>query len=340
MRVAELLVCLFVSNAVHGCAAPHALGKAAHERDLGNGFHVHRASRPDGSTAIVYSNRARLDRGPPRPALVVASGSGSRSVFTRRGDGSVRQGFPGFFLRAVGNRYTILVLEKRGVQPLDTGDGALRASAEYHAHATRPGRVAEMLLLLQALPTWESVDPGRIVLAGHSEGTDVVAGAAHQGNATHVGFFSGGGPTQMFDFVLMLRQRLADQPPEAVEKKLGDLMSQFRDVFADPESTTKMMYGHPYKRWAGFFRHPAVEDLLRLQAPLFVAHGSADVSVPIASADYIEVEFIRHGKTNLTFKRYAGLDHNFRAPDGEDGMPTVINDFLQWIESPGAVVGH
>ena len=314
--------------------------------DVGNGFFKYRAKRPDGSEAVLYANRERLDEGPRKPAIIVATGSGCGSVFRRLENGKISQGLPGFFVRAAGERYTILVMEKRGVQHLAGGGGdALKCSQEYHRHATRPLRVAELLLLVGSARDWESVDATRVVLFGHSEGTDVVSGAAARAGdiITHVGFFAGGGPTQMFDFVLMFREKLKGQPPEVVEKQVAALMEMFRDVFRNPTSTEKMLFGHPYSRWAGFFKYAPVEDLLKVNVPLFVAHGSEDQSVPISSADFIEVEFIRHGKTNLTFRRYPGLDHDFRSAQGgevegekenaKDGMPRVVNDFLEWIES-------
>lgn len=284
--------------------------------DVGNGFFRYRAERPDGSEAFLYANRKRLNEGPARPAMIIATGSGCKSVFRRLEDGKVsRRGLTGYFVRLVNDQYTILVMEKRGVEHLAGGSGdALSCSKEYHRYATRPLRIEELLLLVGSAVEWKSVDSKRIVLFGHSEGTDVVSGAAARAGEliSHVGFLAGGGPTQMFDFVLMVREKFKGQAPEVVEKNVSTLMEMFRDVFRHPTSTEKMMFGHPYSRWAGFFKYAPVEDLLQVDVPLFVAHGSEDTSVPITSADFIEVEFIRHGKTNLTFRRYPGLDHSFK----------------------------
>ena len=53
-----------------------------------------------------------------------------------------------------------------------------------------------------------------------------------------------------------------------------------------------------------------LQNLLKIDKPIFVAMGTADKSVPIESIYLIPVEFIRKGKDNLTFNTYPNLSHN------------------------------
>ncbi|MBW2735016.1 MAG: prolyl oligopeptidase family serine peptidase, partial [Deltaproteobacteria bacterium] len=149
-------------------------------------------------------------------------------------------------------------------------------------------------------------------MLGFSEGTDVAAVvAASSKGVDRLGFMSGGGPTQAFDFFVMIRKQLRGKDPAMVEVAITQLQQKLQDVFTDPTSHTKMLFGHPYSRWAAYFRRPPIESLVKVSVPIFVAHGSADQSVPIESADFIAAEFIRLGKKNLTYRRYPGLDHSF-----------------------------
>lgn len=300
---------------------------------------MHRASRPDGTGVVVYSNRARLDQGPARPALVIAPGTGCSSLFRRRR----RRGLPchGIPCRFVlGARdYTVFLMEKRGVKPLVGSRGRgrnQRCSGEYIRTANRADRIRELRLLIRALSGLQSVDAGRVVLVGYSEGGSVAAGIASEPAVTHLGLFGGGGPTHMFDMLIHLRRRLRGNPPAVVEKRVARLMEKFRDVLRHPDSLERRFHGHPYRRWAGFFRYAVVDELLELEIPIYMAHASRDQVVPIHSADFVELEFIRRGKDNLTLRRYPGVGHNFarkiprlacREEDGEEDIqPGAMDD--------------
>lgn len=304
---------------------------AAGGEPLGRGIFMHRAARPDDTEVVVYSNRAQLHRGPARPALVIAPGTGCSSLFRRRRRGLPCRGIPCRFVLAA-KGYTVLLMEKRGVRPLVAGRGRGRhqlCSGEYIRTANREDRIRELKLLVGALVDLEAVDTKRVVLVGYSEGGSVAAGTASEPVVTHLGLFGGGGPTHMFDMLVHLRRRLRGNPPAVVEKRVARLMEKFRDVLRHPDSLDRRFQGHPYRRWAGFFRYAVVDALLALDIPIYMAHASRDQVVPIHSADFVELEFIRRGKDNLTVRRYPGVGHNFareiprlaceQAPDEEAG---------------------
>jgi pimeloyl-ACP methyl ester carboxylesterase len=315
-------------------------GPAAQEgRPLGNGYFLHRLSRPDGSAVAAYCNRERLGAGPPLPGLVVITGSGCASVFPRPPGSTGSERLPTHFLEAGGDRHTIFFLEKRGVCLFDPGcdGGGENCSDEYHAHASHSGRVAEHLLLVGQLARWAAIERRRVALVGFSEGAAVAAAVAALAPeiVSHLALLSGGGPTQMFELASLARRRGAGQPPERVEAEVAALMRAFRAMFEGNPKNGQMFLGHPVSRWRGFLPHAPIDDLLRVQKPVFVGHGSEDRSVPVGSVDFIEAEFIRHRKSNLTVRRYPGLDHRFQTVSGgkpADQMGRVIRDLLVWFE--------
>jgi pimeloyl-ACP methyl ester carboxylesterase len=317
------------------------LSRLHHVKDLENGFNQYHLKKPDGSLLFVYGKNLSSGAKQKIPLLVVVSGSGCGSVFKRKKDGSLSSGLPGLFAKVAGDRYAVIVLEKRGVKLGDGQGGTGVGCTEiYHKYAGLDFRIKDHLLLIEAVQRYHS----KIIVVGHSEGTDVAAGlTARSKDVNMLGFMSGGGPTQVFDFLVMSRKRLHGKDGELIEEKIGDLLSQLEDVFADPQSNKKMLFGHPYSRWSSYFRHAAIDSLVRIDVPIFLSHGSKDESVPIESADFIAAEFLRRGKKNLTYRRYSGLDHSYyscrpmtKECDRIKGnkFPEVIRDFLQWVESP------
>jgi hypothetical protein len=68
-------------------------------------------------------------------------------------------------------------------------------------------------------------------------------------------------------------------------------------------------------------------------------NGSADRSTPILEADYIKLEFLRLGKTNLTYQVLPGVDHSLYEVVVEDGKEKGISHrkdafkmIIDWIE--------
>ncbi len=116
------------------------------------------------------------------------------------------------------------------------------------------------------------------------------------------------------------------------------MFGAYQDIMKNPDATDKFFQGHAYKRCASFFKNEPDKLFLKVDIPVFVAHGTSDQSVPIESIDYLQSQLILNSKTNVTIKRYAGLDHSFcdlidpKCPDTSYHQPEVMNDFLKWLE--------
>ncbi len=180
----------------------------------------------------------------------------------------------------------------------------------------------------------------KLILFGHSEGTEVVAKLGTINNkVTNIGYFSGGGNAQYYDFILDIRKSV--QRGEITEKEsiieIEKVFSEVKDIYKHPNSLSKKWLGHSYKKWSSSVE-PSIDNLLKINIPLYVAHGAKDRAVPIETAYLIPIEFIRHKKENLTFKVYPTLDHSFSIePQSENDeyiekWDEVLTDFLNWCE--------
>jgi hypothetical protein len=68
---------------------------------------------------------------------------------------------------------------------------------------------------------------------------------------------------------------------------------------------------------------------------VLICYGTKDEASPFNDMFYIEV--IKDKITNITFKAYPGLDHNYRTvkPTSEiakDNIKKVVTGWLKWIE--------
>lgn len=177
-----------------------------------------------------------------------------------------------------------------------------------------------------------------VAVLGHSEGSDVAAKlAAINNKVTHLCFASGNGPPQIFNDILFIRRRMNahEISPEEAQKQIDALYSGIDSVYNEPNSTSKYFNGDTYK-WNYAINQPAIDNLLKINIPVFLTIGSNDDKVPVEGSDFIAAEFIRHRKNNLTYKVYPNCNHNYveKLSNGEtkDHWFDLFNDFVAIIE--------
>jgi pimeloyl-ACP methyl ester carboxylesterase len=176
-----------------------------------------------------------------------------------------------------------------------------------------------------------------VAVLGHSEGSDVAAklGVINK-RVSHLGFSSGNGPSQTFNDILFLRRRMQKGEISATEAQaqLDALYTGLEGVYKNPESTMDYYNGDTYK-WNSAINEPPLDNLLRLNIPILVTIGSNDDKVPVEASDYIRAEFIRHRKTNLTYKVYLNSNHDYleTTSDGKkiDHWNEMFMDFLKFV---------
>lgn len=179
--------------------------------------------------------------------------------------------------------------------------------------------------------------PKKIIAIGHSEGSDVVAklGTINK-KISHIGFWSGSGSSQYNDFALMIRKDVISGKITEEEgmKQLNELFSQLEKIENNPKAIEKFWLENSYKRWKNF-SEPAIQNLLKINIPIFVVSGTKDEAVPVESSLLIKTEFIRNNKKNLTFRLYPNYDHNLEliknnSQETEDKWMDVFNEFMEW----------
>lgn len=300
--------------------------------------------RPDGSTLTAFLGVFGADAGVRKPLVILCDGSGAQSLFAAVGDNVGMTGLLGQFGRSLAGEFHVVALEKRGVKFLDgvRPGSAEGASEEYQQHATLEDRVADVKLLIDALLKQAPVDPSRVIVIGHSEGSDVAAAvSAAEPRVTHAACLAGAGITQFFDLVILQRRGMLKEglPEQVIANQIEQLHAEFAKILAAPDAIDQFFMGHAYKRWASFAKTPPVESLRKSRCKLFLAHGSADESVPVESFEALVAELVRSGRKDMTVRRYPDRDHGFMekgADRSKPAMQDVLADLQEWLGTPAS----
>lgn len=244
-----------------------------------------------------------------------------------------------FDLDRIPNDYIFVLISKKGV-PFSSDKNAYVPSQTFYKNESLNYRVWQSDKVIHDITKKLIKKPNKIVVIGHSEGSDVVAKLGHKNKKiTHIGYWAGGANTQYYDFALFIQKEVQNGKTTQTEanKSLDSLFTDIKNIENDPNNVEKQWLGNPYRRWAQF-TEPPIDNLLKINKPLFVAVAGKDESVPIESSLLIPIEFIRHKKDNLTFKIYPDYNHSFAKPPKSENeewsweFMNVFDDFMKWVE--------
>jgi len=204
-----------------------------------------------------------------------------------------------------------------------------RLSLEWRVRATR-----KVITYLQQHGYW---DGSKIVAYGYSEGAQVVpALAVADKRITHVVSVVGSGLNQFYDSIIGWRIKAVkgEITQQQAQDSIDVYMRQVADIYRYPENSDKQFEGHSYKRWASFGRMPPFEQLRKLTIPCYMIAGTADEHSPVYGLDYVPLDFIRLGKTNLTYVPCVGCDHFLNSTSSgqiTNHTGAYLKDIMKWL---------
>lgn len=194
-------------------------------------------------------------------------------------------------------------------------------------------RVRQAVLVARDLASKPWIDTRQLAVVGHSEGSDVAPWVALECELiTHVAVLAPGVVSQMFDFIVQERKEASrgEKTAEEADRNIEEIRAAYRDIFSDPQSTVKTWRGETYKRWSSFFT-PALDAFVQLDVPIFAVVCRDDENTPCESGEILELEFIRRGKTNLTYDVWP-TDHYFDQVEEEGETVSRREDVLAAVK--------
>ena len=268
----------------------------------------------------------------PKPLLILGE-KGPYSVFVFAGPTS--QYLDNYHLAIAGKPGVPVVASTKALQPNFTYNDprtglppvayCQRNYLEYYA--------ARNHAVLRYLARQPWVDGHNISAVGHSEGSAVVARMArHPGPLRHVIYLNGSPLGKLLIITTGLRKSDADSTIAENE------LLHWRQVVANPRVCDCTIPNDSNLNLASFSEvNNPLQDFLHTRIPVFVGYGTRDDAV--IQNDYLRLEATRAGKTNLTFRAYPGLEHNFAGfTNGQVDYDKwhwdrVARDFFAWMKT-------
>ncbi len=254
------------------------------------------------------------------PLALIVLGSGGQSVWRKVGE-QIGGGLQSLLARTGKDRVRVVAVEKPGVefgfQPPRPGSSEGCSETFLKEHTLDRWTEANLAAVRASLKL-PNVDATRIVAIGHSEGGIVVAKlAADLPAISHVAVLAGGGPSQVEDLKI----------------SMPNFAEEWRKIEADPMNTQRFAWGHTYLRWSTFCASSTTAELLRSKAKIFLAAGSENRSVPVASFHKC-CESLRAASRPFESVLVEGSDHGFAKPEDQGkplGMQRIFGQILDWF---------
>ena len=261
------------------------------------------------------------------PILLMIQGSGCGG-FLKPGGGSTLFDLLPF---AAEGKFKVVAVEKPFSDPAKEGGTASNCGNAFNADFTADRWLVAIRAALDDARRLPDVDPSRTIVLGVSEGA-VMASllAGRDPRITDAIVIGGSGTTQLFDFIVSGYQCF-DRPA-----CLTDVETQARAIAADPTSTTRFVWGHPFLRWSSFFKVDPGEELLRSHARIYLAFGTADASVPALSQEVAVAKLLAAGR-DLTVRRVPDAGHDLlpRGAINYDALDVEYRRALAWVDATG-----
>jgi hypothetical protein len=164
----------------------------------------------------------------------------------------------------------------------------------------------------------------RLVIAGHSEGSSIVAKLGQEFKQTTHLIYSGGNP--LGRIMSMIE---GNRENENESNRQGEKLIEYWTDIIENKSIDKATLSFSYP--------PPISFLKEISKPTFVCYGTKDKDV--SANDYMRLEFIRRQKKNFTFRAYIGTEHNYFYVDknGEvnyeiNNWDRVAQDWMEWLK--------
>jgi pimeloyl-ACP methyl ester carboxylesterase len=281
-----------------------------------------------------------------KPLLLYLDGSGAYPLFQKLKQGTASTVL--LNLKKVTEKYCVALISKPGVPFYDTANVEVSENSQpvvpelYQKTLSLNWRAESANQVINYLAKKKMINKRRVVVFGFSEGAQVAPTlAAKNKYVTHLVCFGGNGLNHLFDPIVQTRQKMhaGQYTPTQAQHIVDSLMTTYKNIYADPQSTEKQWWGHTYKRWSSFDSGIPVERLLTLDIPIYWVNGGLDEN-PVLSSDYLKLAFIRAGKDNLTHRIYPTYDHQLNEHIIQEGKEPqlvprykeVMDEAFAWVE--------
>ena len=284
-----------------------------------------------------------------KPVFIFCQGSLPYALFYKEDSTHTWQQSLPFNYKKYQDDFYFIVVSKTGIPIFsNTADSEYfyidpltrKVPRKYLANDNLENRVKSVSDVINFLLKQRWVDKSKIIIAGHSEGSKVVAKICASNKKISYAIFLSGNPYSRIDQNIrqiqrdvLLNKKSAAEGQFAIDK-LNALINFWYKHPNDYAGVDK----EPYKNLTSFYE-PMLPYLLKINIPLFVAFGTDDMISE--NCNLLPFEFARLGKTNLTIKSYLDCDHGFKKSifnkeekliSKDEMFDKVAEDFFDWLK--------
>jgi pimeloyl-ACP methyl ester carboxylesterase len=247
--------------------------------------------------------------------LVYLPGSGNQSALGYKEGGAWKELSDGWFIKDKFDKsFDVFIADKANIEPGGNG----RKNDAFLRSYTLEGRIAAASATIRAFVAGHPYD--EIYLLGASEGGTIAARVYLELRGAvefrKVALIAGNSLSQDEEFGILAEKGELSMP-EDYRASLGSFDAEYRKIQADPGSISKWWFGHAYRRWSSFLPYAPLEDILRIEVPLYVYHGRNDFATPVEGSRALKAAFDAAGKHNLSYVEDDGDHSGFLARLGE-----------------------
>ncbi len=258
--------------------------------------------------------------------IIYLNGSGVTSALGEKGSFWWKSITPAYDLRQqTASNIDILIPEYRNVKAGMSHKNDRRA----YEHYTLEGRVSSAVSVIDHF--LKNSHYQSVYMIGHSEGALILPRVYRelqsQKQINRLVLMSYGGLSQFENFRIMVDKH--GFPDNTYLANLKNLDETIKNIQQDPLSLDKWWLGSPYRRWSSFGPYKPLEDLLKIDIPIMLTHGSEDMYAPVESSRLVKNEFQKAGKMNITYKEYKNNGHAYLNGD----FNQVFKDINAWFSA-------
>jgi fermentation-respiration switch protein FrsA (DUF1100 family) len=277
--------------------------------------------------------------GGPWPVVVLVHGSGPED---RDETGGANRPFRDLALGLASKGVAVLRYEKR------TKEYAATFKKKFPDHFTvREETTDDALGAAAQLRNTKWIDPKRIFVLGHSLG-GMLAPRIGQTDTNLTGLILLAGPTRPIEDLILEQTRylnsISGAPSAESEAYLAEVQSdvaKLKKLTAADASSTTVLFGAQPVYWLDLRDYDPVEVAKKLREPVLILQGGRDYQV--TQVDFDRWKEALGSQTNVTFKFYDNLNHQFITGEGKSTpvdyeqaghvAEPVVNDIAEWVKS-------
>lgn len=291
----------------------------------------------DGADTITYYLKNYEIK--PENLVLHIQGTGSNPIFSYK----IQNGEPVYYRwfgddhESLDSTYTWAIIPKPGREGIFLESDIKNISSKFYQNDYQEYRVNQIDKSIEHITQNHLEEIEDVIVYGHSEGAAIGAALALKNTQiTKLGFWSGNVLNNFYEFSLFNRiESINGQITDSTahENILG-IIDWYKNVAENPNSTEIDHFGFTNKRWSSY-EQPPIEDLLKIDIPIFALFSTEDESTPIETAYLIPIQFLQHRKNNLTFEVCIGCDHSYIKKEGSEEellWNEYFKEFIKWTK--------